>query len=260
MCVCMWRAEKERLSEWSCTYACTMNMLCRGEGWHKIIKYKIRLYSALWSPASSPVTARHLLHRDLGKAICFLQETWHHPSAQAALHSYLGVTFLVVLQSQTNCYPTTCSNEASTAAQNGTYVLKVFGPVCLQYRAALLCVFLPKCVTSHVTCWVHAILSVWTFKSLFSTDSLPVPVIRQQLFTCQEQCMLLIKLEKQLLSSWEQEERRSRLLLMRLGLFSNAFLQKCRATRCNWLSWIQVGFRADENIYLVSQFKKVFSL
>lgn len=117
------REEKESWCAWLCACTCRMNSVCRGEGWHKIITYKIIQCGALWSSASSPMAAWHLLHRDSGKAICFLQETWHHPSAHAAPHSCLGVTFLVVLQSQTDCYPTTCSNEASAAAQNETFVV-----------------------------------------------------------------------------------------------------------------------------------------
>lgn len=48
-----------------------------------------------------------------------------HDIILVALHSCLGVTILVVLQSQMACYPTTLSNEASAATQHEIVVLKM---------------------------------------------------------------------------------------------------------------------------------------
>lgn len=47
------------------------------------------------------------------------------PSSPPVLFGWRAV--LVVLQSQMDCYPTTCSNEAATAAQNETIVLMMVG-------------------------------------------------------------------------------------------------------------------------------------
>lgn len=83
------------------------------------------------------------------------------PQPKATLHSCLGVTFLLVLQSQTDYYPTTHSKEASSSCtkhktQIETFVSTTVGPV---DSLSLVFAFARRWSRGRWTCCVHASLS-----------------------------------------------------------------------------------------------------
>lgn len=129
---------------------------------------------------------------------------------------------MVVLQSQTRCYPTARSNEAPAAAQNETFPLMMVGRVgLLSFAFALVC-HCWSCDMHYYLCSLKCFLCADVSgkeledqrKTLsqtgeFSSDSSPLPVITQQHLTCQKQYTLLIKLDKRgrlLLGAGEEEE------------------------------------------------------